>query len=383
VCDRVVIFLCGTTPLAASLRALFLGTSEALEVINASVPLAPAGRGARGEGVTHALAFGRYRPEWPTRRGGASREPHRGNHPHPLSRVGERGADVSGFCQSEEEKCLRSSRPLARVQMAVLFLHILGVLSTTCLASERGMVFIPGGDFSRGRSYDWPDTRLAWYPNPLKDDTPVRRTFVNPFYMDEAEVTNERYALFAKATRRKVPYHWFKGEIPKGQEKHPVVNVSWDDVVGFCVWEGKRLPTEAEWERASRGLAEGRMYPWGDDNPTAKLAVYGSDAGAAAVCSKERNYFGLCDMIGNVWEWTADWYDRNYYEVASNRDPLGPAQGVYRVLRGGSWFDQPPLFLTCSYRSWARPAERSPTIGFRCVRPIAPRKAEHRASLSP
>ena len=278
---------------------------------------------------------------------------------------------------------MRSSRPLARVQMAVLFLHILGVLSTTCLASERGMVFIPGGDFSRGRSYDWPDTRLAWYPNPLKDDTPVRRTFVNPFYMDEAEVTNERYALFAKATRRKVPYHWFKGEIPKGQEKHPVVNVSWDDVVGFCVWEGKRLPTEAEWERASRGLAEGRMYPWGDDNPTAKLAVYGSDAGAAAVCSKERNYFGLCDMIGNVWEWTADWYDRNYYEVASNRDPLGPAQGVYRVLRGGSWFDQPPLFLTCSYRSWARPAERSPTIGFRCVRPIAPRKAEHRASLSP
>ncbi len=99
--------------------------------------------------------------------------------------------------------------------------------------------------------------------------------------MDEAEVTNERYAVFAKATHRKVPYHWFKGAIPKGQEKHPVVNVSWDDAVGFCSWEGKRLPTEAEWERASRGLAEGRMYPWGDDNPTAKLAVYGSDSGAA------------------------------------------------------------------------------------------------------
>ncbi len=144
-----------------------------------------------------------------------------------------------------------------------------------------GMVFIPGGEFSRGRSYDWPDTRLAWYPNPLKDDTPVRKIHVNPFYMDEAEVTNERYAAFAKATRRKVPYHWRKNEIPKGQEKHPVVNVSWDDAAAFCGWEEKRLPTEAEWERASRGLAEGRIYPWGDSNPTSKLAVYGSDTGAA------------------------------------------------------------------------------------------------------
>ena len=272
---------------------------------------------------------------------------------------------------------------LARANISALLFHFLGFLGATCLASEPGMVFIPGGEFSRGRSYDWPDTRLAWYPNPLKDDTPVRKVSVNPFHMDETEVTNERYALFAKAARRKVPYHWFKGQIPKGQEKHPVVNVSWDDAAAFCGWEGKRLPTEAEWERASRGLVEGRMYPWGDSNPTTKLAVYGSDSGAEAVCSKERNYFGLCDIIGNVWEWTADWYDRNYYEAAPDRDPSGPAQGIYRVLRGGSWFDQPQLFLTCSYRSWARPAERSPTIGFRCVRGVAQRKVNHRASLSP
>jgi formylglycine-generating enzyme required for sulfatase activity len=263
-------------------------------------------------------------------------------------------------------------------------LHSLCFLCATCLASEPGMVFIPGGEFLRGRSYEWPDTRLAWYPNPLKDDTPVRRIHLAPFHMDEAEVTNERYAAFAKATRRKVPYHWRKNQIPKGQEKYPVVNVSWEDATAFCGWEEKRLPTEAEWERASRGLAEGRVYPWGDGNPTSKLAVYASDTGAQTVCSKERNYFGLCDIIGNVWEWTADWYDRNYYAVAPDRDPPGPAQGIYRVLRGGSWFDQPQpqLFLSCSYRSWARPAERSPTIGFRCVRAVSPRKAAHQASLS-
>jgi formylglycine-generating enzyme required for sulfatase activity len=236
------------------------------------------------------------------------------------------------------------------------------------LTAEPGMVLIPGGEFSRGRTYDWPDTKLAWYPNPLKDDTPVRKIQLDPFYMDEAEVTNERYAAFVKATRHKLPYHWFKGEIPNGKEKHPVVNVSWDDAAAFCAWDGKRLPTEAEWERACRGGAEGRMYPWGDTNPTARQAVFSIDGGAAAVCTKERNDFGLCDIIGNVWEWTADWYDRNYYEVAPDSNPPGPAKGIYRVLRGGSWFDQPQLFLTCSYRSWARQAERSPTIGFRCVK---------------
>ncbi len=185
----------------------------------------------------------------------------------PLSGVGKRGADFSGFCPRKELKNVRKSLPLARMQMAGLFLYFLCFLCATCLASEPGMVFIPGGEFPRGRSYDWPDTRLAWYPNPLKDDTPVRRIYVNPFYMDEAEVTNERYAAFARATRRKVPYQWRKDGIPKGQEKHPVVNVSWDDAAAFCGWEEKRLPTEAEWERASRGLAEGRIYPWGDSNP--------------------------------------------------------------------------------------------------------------------
>jgi formylglycine-generating enzyme required for sulfatase activity len=237
-------------------------------------------------------------------------------------------------------------------------------------SADPGTVFIPGGEFSRGRTYDWSDTRLPWYPNPLKDDTPVRKIRVDPFYLDEAEVTNERYAAFVKATRRKPPYHWLKGALPQGQEKHPVVNVSWEEAAAFCAWDGKRLPTEAEWERACRGVAEGRMYPWGDANPTARLAVFNLDTGAAAVCAKERNYFGLCDIIGNVWEWTADWYDRNYYVVAPDRNPAGPAKGLYRVLRGGSWFDQPQLFLTCSYRSWARSAERSPTIGFRCAKPL-------------
>jgi len=145
--------------------------------------------------------------------------------------------------------------------------------------------------------------------------------------------------------------------------------VSWDDGAAFCAWEGnKRLPTEAEWEHACRGVAEGQKYSWGNAPPTARLAVFGLDNGALDVGTKEKNYFGLYDMIGNVWEWTADWYGRTYYEVAPDKNPHGPSAGRYRVLRGGSWFDTPDTFLPCSYRSWARQSERSATIGFRCAK---------------
>lgn len=237
------------------------------------------------------------------------------------------------------------------------------------LASEPGMVFVPGGEFHRGRTFDWPDVRLPWYPEWFKDDVPVRAIRVDAFYMGESEVTNERYAAFVKAARHRAPYHWKKGAMPEGKEKLPVVNVDWEDARAFCAWDGgKRLPAEAEWERAARGLAEGKMFSWGDQDPTPELAHYGSTSGPAPVCSKKRNEFGLCDMIGNVWEWTADYYERQYYAAAPAENPKGPDKGMYRVLRGGSWFDEPKPFLTVSYRSWSRPGERSATIGFRCAK---------------
>ena len=236
-------------------------------------------------------------------------------------------------------------------------------------AADPGMVFVPGGEYQRGRTYEWKDYDMPWTPNPAKDDRPVRRIYIDPFYLDNAEVTNERYAAFVKATRHRTPYYWKDGQIPEGKQKHPVVNVSWNDAAAFCAWDGKkRLPTEAEWERACRGAAEGKMFPWGDETPTAEQARFGAIDGPAEVCKTERSYFGLCDIIGNVWEWTADWYEPKYYEVAPERNPTGPNAGSYRVLRGGSWFDQPKLFLSCSYRTWALPSERSPTIGFRCAK---------------
>ena len=229
------------------------------------------------------------------------------------------------------------------------------------------MVFIPGGTFARGRTHKLEDDGLKWVPVLLEDDRPVRKISIDPFYLDEHDVTNAQYAGFVKATHHRAPYNWPGGVAPAGKENLPVVDVSWDDATAYARWAGKRLPTEAEWERASRGLVEGSRYPWGDRAPTAKDARFNVLDGPGAVCRLPRNYFGLCDIVGNVWQWTADWYAKDYYATAPDHDPQGPSSGMYRVLRGGSWDDE-AKYLTCSYRSWARPAERSPNIGFRCAK---------------
>ena len=236
-------------------------------------------------------------------------------------------------------------------------------------AGRPGMVFIPAGEYLRGRSHALPDDHLKWFPTLLKDDQPTRRIFVSAFYLDEHEVTNGQYLAFVKATRHAVPYNWPGGELPTGKENFPVVDVSWADAAAYCHWTGQRLPSEAEWERAARGLIEGKQYPWGDDPPARINSRFDAVDGPGEVKQFKPNYFGVYDVAGNVWEWCNDWYAKDYYASAPERDPAGPKSGLYRVLRGGSWADE-PKFLTCAHRSWARPAERSPNIGFRCAQSV-------------
>jgi len=241
------------------------------------------------------------------------------------------------------------------------------------IAGEAGMVFVPGGKFQRGRTHEDKDAELAFYPNPLKDDLPVREIEVSPYYLDEHEVTVAEYAAFVRAKKHRPPPVWRDGKPPVGREQIPVADVSWEDAAAYCSWRGKRLPSEAEWERACRGITEKQKYPWGDRAPTAKDARFNGLEGPLEVCKLPRSSLGLCDIVGNLWEWTADYYGREYYAEAAAKDPKGPEKGMYRVLRGGSWFDG-PNFLTCAHRSWARAGERSPNIGFRCAVSFGSRK---------
>ncbi len=187
-------------------------------------------------------------------------------------------------------------------------------------------------------------------------------------------MTNALYERFTRASSRQAPR--YSNDEKWNGSTQPVVGVSWDDADTYCRWAGKRLPTEAEWEKAARGT-DGRKYPWGDqwDPSRANSAEsrLGKPMPVGSYLSGASPY-GALDMAGNVWQWVADWYDKDYYQRSSARNPRGPESGTSRVLRGGSW-DSLPVFLRSSNRGLNSPdARRIPLIryllliGFRCAR---------------
>lgn len=223
------------------------------------------------------------------------------------------------------------------------------------------MVFIPAGEFMMGSN------------DGNNDEKPVHRVYVDGFWMDKYEVTNAAYGEFVRAKGHRAPSGssgwntWGRSGPPSGMENHPVVNVSWEDARAYCAWAGKRLPSEAEWEKAARGGKEGQKYPWGN-SISSRDANYGQNVGSTTpVGSYPANGYGLYDMSGNVWEWVSDWYDANYYSKSPSRNPTGSISGTYRVLRGGSWSDHPDLVrVACRIRS--SPVSRLDRFGFRCAR---------------
>jgi len=248
------------------------------------------------------------------------------------------------------------------------------------------MVQIPPGEFWMGRTFNWLLDELGMHLRPRLDDQPGHLVYLDSYWMDKYEVTNENYARFAEATSRRKPFHWIGGKIPPGQEKFPVYNVTWDDAVAYCTFLGKRLPTEAEWERAARGGVEKTMFPWGNEleaqgrrqagggeqsesrQEPAKRARYGYPNGAVPVGSYAPNGFGLYDVVGNVWEWVSDWYEQYYYSVSPEKNPQGPDTGLYRVIRGGGWSDYDERILALHYRNFTNSDLPSNTVGFRCAK---------------
>ena len=217
-------------------------------------------------------------------------------------------------------------------------------------------VYIPAGEFERGSE------------GFSSNEQPVKRIYVSAFWMKQTEVTNAEYGRCVAAKACPAPDNSIWDDSDKAE--HPVTHVSWDNAVAYAEWAGGRLPTEAEWERACRG-DDGRAYPWGNAAPGSSTANFGdSSRGTTAVGSYPAGAspYGLLDMAGNVWEWTADWYDSGYYASAPQRDPSGPASGSSRVLRGGS-FNNVASLVRCAYRNWGYPDARYDDGGFRVVLP--------------
>ena len=284
-------------------------------------------------------------------------------------------------------------------------------LALTLLGQDGAeMVLVPTGEFVMGSAPDDIASLLRRHPKAnkalLKDETPGHRVFLDAFYIDTYEVTNARFQQFVQATGYRTQAEREGGgrirtgaktwvQVPEanwraptgqgssitGLEAHPVVQVSWHDAKTYCTWAGKRLPTEAEWEKAARGT-DGRLYPWGRESDGTSVnfcdrncpfewkdnAVNDGYASTAPVGSYEagKSPYGAYDMAGNVWEWVADWYDARYYQRSPARNPQGPTSGAQVGVRGGSWL-YAALAFRAPVRAGAPPDRRNDNIGLRRV----------------
>lgn len=230
------------------------------------------------------------------------------------------------------------------------------------MPNGRVMDLIPAGVFIRGTRPGEGDT----------DEMPQMPIYVSMFYIDQYEVTNGEYAQFVKATqfpRAFIPF--FEDEITKITAPDlPAVGVSWDGAAAFCKWEDKRLPTEAEWEKAAR-WEDGRTWSWGSTYEVGRANLSGNDDGfqytaPPGTFKAGRSPYGPYDMIGNVDEWVADWYEEDYYAKAPQMDPKGPEKSHNKVFRGGSWNDM-SLNARAAKRFAAEPHRTDAIIGFRCA----------------
>lgn len=220
-------------------------------------------------------------------------------------------------------------------------------------------VTIPAGDFYMGSD---PHRDMHFF----EDELPQFKLYLPAFRIARFPVTNTQYKLFVDATGHRVPTHWTNGAIPLAKEKHPVVNVSWRDANAFCDWAGVRLPTEAEWEKAARGH-DGRLYPWGDSPPNNERCNFDMQNGSTSAVGAfptGAGPYGVMDMAGNAWEWTASIWLDSYENYLAKMETSGE-NNLRRVLRGGGFRDVE--FVRCAARSWDLPTQRYRDLGFRVI----------------
>ena len=240
-------------------------------------------------------------------------------------------------------------------------------------AGIKNMALIEGGIYEMGSRRSLkelnPGDLLNHDRHALGPENPAHHVHVDAFYIDTHEVTNADYQEFVKATGAKKPA--FADNPDFNGAKQPVVGISWKEAVKFCKWKGKRLPTEAEWEKASRGKRR-IDYPWGNEPPDGSKVNFNEELNKTApVGSYEdgKSDYGVYDLSGNVSEWIHDWHLAEYYLFSPKENPPGFEKGQYKVIRGGNWRNN-AHDVNMVYRNATLPSVRNKTVGFRCVKNV-------------
>ena len=225
------------------------------------------------------------------------------------------------------------------------------------------MQLVPEGEFTMGSDNGDPDEK------------PVHAVYLDAYYIDKYEVTNARYKACAddgvcqppQSTSSNSHLNYYGNS---EFEDYPVLYVDWDMARIYCEWREAQLPTEAQWEKAARGVGE-NLYPWGNSIDET-FANYNNNLGDTTTIGnyeKGKSPYDVYDMAGNVWEWVADWYSDSYDQSSPAENPLGPDSGQVRVLRGGAW-EQDEYSVRVTYRLKSLPSDVHFTYGFRCARSV-------------
>lgn len=249
------------------------------------------------------------------------------------------------------------------------------------LPSHDEMVLVPAGPFLMGS-----DKKVD--PKAYLTEMPQHTVHLDAYEIDKHEVTTVQFLKFVLATARAplIDWRYDGGNFQDTMVNHPVMHVSWQEATDYCTWAGKRLPTEAEWEKAARG-EDGRIYPWGDQPAGLSRANFGRGGLSGPVRDRPERLmlyppiisvdkyenalspYGAYQMAGNVAEWVADWYDKEYYKTAPDKNPKGPEKGTQRAFRGGGWIDSTPS-VRVAQRNGTEPTTKMNWLGFRCARDV-------------
>ncbi len=269
-------------------------------------------------------------------------------------------------------KTRTSNLILRAASITVLGLAVPPINASPIETPDSEMVTVPAGSFEMGC-------------NPAIDplcqlltDEDQHTVYLDEFQIDKYEVSFRRFQKCVDAEICLLPAIGGGMNYDReGVDKFPANGVTWEEADKFCKFEGKRLPSEAEWEKAARGT-DGRIYPWGNNHPTCNVTVMDAPLAGELGCNtgntldvgskpKGASPYGAMDMAGNLWEWVADWHAEKYYQESPENNPKGPATGLYKVARGGDFFSRLGFELRTSSRFYYEPSDYSIAVGFRCA----------------